>query len=138
MLGEKIVLAIDPGSSKCGMALVRRDGAGELDLIWKSIVSTDNLVERIESAREEDEIHLLVIGNGTRSRPIVEELRDKLPGLGILVVDEKDTTMQARERYWQYHPRKGLWKFIPSTLRTPRDPVDDFVALILAERVLKA
>jgi hypothetical protein len=66
----------------------------------------------------------------------VSRIREYLPSMGILVVDEKDTTFQARERYWEYHPRRGWRRLLPSTLQVPPDPVDDYVALILAERVL--
>jgi hypothetical protein len=59
-----------------------------------------------------------------------------MPSMGILVVDEKNTTLQARERYWEHNPRRGWRRFLPSTLQVPPADVDDFVALILAERVL--
>ncbi len=44
--------------------------------------------------------------------------------------------MEARERYWEHHRRRGWRRLVPSTMLVPPDPVDDFVAFILAERVL--
>lgn len=136
MTGEKIVMAIDPGSSKCGLALVRRSEEGKIELLWRSIEDAQKTSEIVRKKREETPFSLIVVGSGTKSRTLVDDLRQKMPSIGILIVDEKDTTMQARERYWVHNPRKGLWKLIPSTLRKPPVPVDDFVALILAERVL--
>jgi hypothetical protein len=78
----------------------------------------------------------VIVGSGTTSKQVVHELREFLPSLGILVVDEKNTSLQARERYWEHNPRRGLRRLIPSTMQVPPEPVDDFVALILAERVL--
>jgi hypothetical protein len=80
----------------------------------------------------------MIVGSGTTSKALVQKLRDHMPSIGILVVDEKDTTMKARERYWVHNPRRGWRRLLPATLQTPPGPVDDFVALILAERVLEA
>lgn len=133
---EKTVLAIDPGTSKCGMALVRRDTDDRLQLLWRQIVPTEGVIPKLHEAYAVAEYHLIIVGGGTHSRDVVHEIRQRLPSMGILVVDERDTTMQARERYWIQHRRRGWRRFLPSTLQVPPEPVDDFVALILAERVL--
>lgn len=130
------MLAIDPGSSKCGMALVRREANGELTLLWRAISPTADLVQALGVARDAEQYSMVIVGSGTRSRSIVESIREAMPSMGILVVDEKDTTMQARERYWEHNKRRGIRRFLPSTMQVPPEPVDDFVALILAERVL--
>jgi len=132
----RTVLAIDPGSAKCGYALVRRDDSGNLTLLWRKISPVEELGETIEEARACEPYSLVIVGSGTRSRSIVEQIRKVMPSMGVLVVDEKDTTLQARERYWEYNKRRGWRRFLPSTLFLPPEPVDDFVALILAERVL--
>ena len=133
---EKTVLAIDPGSSKCGMALVRRNALGKAELHWRAIVPTDAVIPKLHEAYAAEPYQMIIIGGGNNSRRIVERIREHLPSMGILVVDERDTTMQARERYWLHNKRTGFRRFLPSTLQVPPEPVDDFVALILAERVL--
>lgn len=133
---EKTVLAIDPGSSKCGLALVRRDDQDRLELLWRGIVPRRQLMVKLKEAADVKSYGLIIVGGGTNSRQIVAEIREEYPGVGILVVDEKDTTMQARERYWVHNQRRGWRRLLPSTLQVPPEPVDDFVALILAERVL--
>lgn len=132
----RTVLAIDPGSSKCGLALVRREESGKLKLLWRTISPTDGLVESLSVAKKTEPYSLVIVGSGTKSRTIVEQIRGAMPSMGILVVDEKDTTLQARERYWEHNRRRGWRRFLPSTMQMPPEPVDDFVALILAERVL--
>lgn len=127
---------MDPGSAKCGVALVRREADGSITLLERAIVTPDGLAEWLAATHEREPFSLVVVGAGTRSRPLVHSLREQMPSMGILVVDEKDTTLQARERYWQHHKRRGWRRLLPSTLQTPPEPVDDFVALILAERVL--
>lgn len=133
---QKTVLAIDPGTSKIGMAVVRRDASDKLSLDWRAISPRESLSTVISGVLANYPIELVIVGNGTKSKEIVAEIRDLTPSMGVLVVDEKDTTMQARERYWEHNPRRGWRRLWPATLQVPPGPVDDFVALILAERVL--
>lgn len=134
----KTVLAIDPGSAKCGFALVRRELDGALSLLWKGVFPKEELEARLAEANHVASFNMVIVGSGTRSREVVALIREAIPSIGVLVVDEKDTTLQARERYWEHHKRRGLKRLLPSTLFVPPEPVDDFVALILAERVLMA
>ena len=133
---EKTVLAIDPGTSKCGMALVKRNSANELELVWRAIAPSGDLAAHVDEAHKVSPFSLVIIGGGTSGQNVVHRVREHIPSMGILVVDEKDTTMQARERYWTHHKRRGWRRFLPSTMQVPPEPVDDFVAMILAERVL--
>ncbi len=133
---EKTVLAVDPGTSKCGMALVRRSEESAIELLWRSVVPIEAVLPKLHEAFSNHPFQLIIIGGGTGSKTVVHEIREHLPSMGILIVDEKDTTYQARERYWEHNPRKGWRRFLPATLQVPPGPVDDFVALILAERVL--
>lgn len=133
---DKIVLAIDPGRNKCGLALVRRDDSGRIHLMWRKIVATEAIVGALVEAADVAFYSLLVVGGGTTSRELVHRLREAMPSVGILVVDEKETTIQARERYWEHIPRRGWRRFLPASLQVPPDPIDDFAALVIAERVI--
>lgn len=135
-LGERTVLAVDPGSAKCGLAVVHRDAAGKLHVRWRRIVPVEDLPEAVREAHAIAPLALIVVGDGTRSQATVAAIRAASPSVGILVVDERDTTMHARERYWEHHPRRGWRRLLPATMQVPPEPVDDFVAVILAERVL--
>lgn len=133
---EKTVLAIDPGSSKCGMALVRRDVNEQIELLWRSVVPRNAVVPKLHEAYVVSPYQMIIVGGGTQGQPVVHEIRSHLSSMAILVVDEQDTTLQARERYWEHHSRRGWRRLLPATLQVPPEPVDDFVAMILAERVL--
>lgn len=136
MVLDKTVLAIDPGSSKHGMALVRRDPEGKIHLLWRYVCPDAELEKKIDEARAMRSFSMIIIGSGTRSRRTVERINEHSPSLGVLLVDETDTTLQARERYWEYNQRRGWRRFLPASMQVPPEPVDDFVGLILAERVL--
>jgi RNase H-fold protein (predicted Holliday junction resolvase) len=133
---EKTVLAIDPGTSKCGMALVHRDPSEKVRLLWRGVVPRAAIIPKLHEAYAVSPFQMIIVGGATQSREVVHEIREHLSSMAILVVDEKDTSLNARERYWEYHPRSGWRRFLPATLQVPPEPVDDFVALILAERVL--
>lgn len=133
---EKTVLAIDPGTSKCGLALVRRGKAPGLSILFRRIQPLEALVQGIRDALAVEAPSLVIVGSGTGSKPVIHVLRESFPGLGLLVVDERETSLQARERYWEHNPRRGWRRLLPSSLQVPPEPIDDFVAFILAERVL--
>src|SRR5580658_9670141 len=96
---EKVVLAVDPGSQKCGMALVKRNHSGHLELLWHQVAATDSLAERAIEAHEVAPFQLIIVGGGTTSNKVVAAIRERMVGVGVLVVDETYTTLQARERY---------------------------------------
>jgi RNase H-fold protein (predicted Holliday junction resolvase) len=136
-VGEKTVLAIDPGSSKCGIVVAKRTHAGGVELLWRRVAATEDLMAAVREASAASPFSMVIVGSGTRSTEVVKTLRESMPSVGILVVDEKDTSLQARERYWLHNPRRGWRRLVPATMQVPPEPVDDFVALILAERVLE-
>jgi RNase H-fold protein (predicted Holliday junction resolvase) len=135
---HRVVLAIDPGHRKCGLAVVARHSRDEdkLEILARSIEATEDVEPKIEEYRDQFGFRRVIVGNGTTSRQLISQLRELLPGTGILRIDEKNTTLQARERYWEENPRRGWRRLLPSTMQAPPEDVDDFVAVILAERVL--
>ncbi len=133
---RKVVLAIDPGSSKCGLALAVRQSTGEMELLWHQVVPNVDLETMMIEARSIEDFKLIIVGNGTSSAAILDRIRERFPAIGVLVVNERDTTLQAREKYWLHHPRRGWRRFFPSSMQVPPEPYDDFAALVLAERVL--
>lgn len=136
---SKTVLAIDPGTHKSGMALVRRISTGgreAIERVWSEVVPTEHVIPKLHEAHIHDPFQLIIVGGGTGSESVIAAVRDHLPSMGLLVVDEENTTLQARERYWEHHPRRGLRRLLPASLQEPPRPYDDFAALILAERVL--
>ncbi|MEI7576274.1 MAG: pre-16S rRNA-processing nuclease YqgF [Armatimonadota bacterium] len=132
----KTVLSIDPGTSKCGLALVQRESNGTINMLWHDVVPIDSVLVKLHEAYIVHEFHLVILGDSTGSKQVKTAIRRHLPSMGLLVIDEKETTIQARERYWESNPRTGWRKLLPASLQVPPEPYDDFAALVLAERVL--
>lgn len=137
MLPPKTVLAIDPGFKKNGLALVQRTADGLTRLVWSCILTREELADGVREAGALSTFEMIVVGNGTRSKETVDLLRSEFPSSSILLVDETNTSQAAREKYWEHHMRPWWRRLLPSSLQTPPVEIDDFAALVLAERVLQ-
>lgn len=126
------IMAVDPGRDKCGMAVLSAQG----EILWRQVVETASLPELARKRFEEYQPKLLVLGNGTTSKAAEARLKETLPELEVRVVDEYRTTEEAKKLYWQVNPPKGWRKLLPLTMQVPPEPVDDLVAVILAQREL--
>ncbi|MHB2019982.1 MAG: Holliday junction resolvase RuvX [Candidatus Xenobia bacterium] len=129
------VLAVDPGTRKCGLAVVSEQG----ELLTHEVVPTEAVVAHLEPLLTTHRPEVLLLGNGTAMKKVRRaiEASGLLVGLAVKVVDERHTTELARERYFQDHPPRGLWKLIPRGLQVPNEPYDDYAAVILAEAWLR-
>lgn len=128
-MSEPLVLAVDPGLGKCGLAIVCRTG----EVREQRIVRRDELAAAARSLCDQHAPCAVVVGDRTGSREARRELEAAL-GRRLVVVEEHETTMRARERYYVDHPRRGLARLVPAGLSTPPRPLDDYAAVILAER----
>lgn len=129
------VLAIDPGSVKCGLAVVRRAESGDLDTVHRAVLGREDLSEAVNEAASRFSPDVILVGDGTLCREYRLEV-EKLGAAPVEVVDEKFTTLRARRLYFDQHPPRGLRRLIPTSMQTPPCPYDDLVAVILAQSYL--
>ncbi|WP_425058577.1 hypothetical protein SCACP_32340 [Sporomusa carbonis] len=130
---EQVVLSIDPGREKCGIAVVHKDQG----IKYKTIIDTAVLSETVIAIATTHDISTVVIGDGTTSgmaQACLRQLNVNGQKLNIIPVNEYRSTDEARRRYWADHPPGGLKRLIPTSMQVPPVPVDDYVAVILAER----
>lgn len=125
-----MLLAIDPGIQKCGLAVV----TDQVTVIKKMVIPSPDLIEVVTKLNHEFRLAMVVVGDRTSSKRV----REKLISLNIpiIMVDEHKSSLEGRYRYLRENT-KGLVRFIPIGLRVPKEPYDDYVAVILAERFLK-
>lgn len=128
-----MILAIDPGSQKTGMALVKDDGR----LYWKAIVSSGEVPSTVVRLVREASAQAVIMGNGTHHREMQERVESALRAarmsLSVELVDEKYTTEMGKARWLADHPPKGLARLLPRGMRTVEEPVDDYVAWIIGQ-----
>ena len=98
------------------------------------VVPSGELGERAAELRARFQPRLILLGDGTGRQPIAAALQGlQIP---VKIVAERNSTLRARRRYWQDHPRRGWRRWLPLSLQTPPRPVDDYAALILVEDYL--
>jgi RNase H-fold protein (predicted Holliday junction resolvase) len=78
---------------------------------------------------------LAAIGRGTNAAAVAAAVREL--GLPFELVDERETTLRARARFFADHPPRGWKRLIPAGMLLPDRPIDDYAAVLIAERFLK-
>lgn len=126
-------LGFDPGKDKCGIAVMKSDGS----LLFHQVVSSEEAIATIFHLAAQFQVEQLIIGDQTTAKKWIKELeKSGWSPEQIKRIDERYSSLEARDRYWQMYPPKGLQRLIPQGMRQPPRPVDDIVAIILIERYL--
>lgn len=123
-------LAIDPGRAKCGVAVARQDG----QTLFKAIVPLEDLTRCVQEQIAAHHPIVVLCGDGTGSKPVLHSLLSAALGVPIQSVDEAHTSEAARLRFVRENKPPLGQRLLPLALRTPWQPYDDYVALLLAER----
>ncbi|MFM7086864.1 MAG: resolvase [Cyanobium sp.] len=121
---------LDPGRSKCGLVLTdphRRQIRQAL------VLAPEAAWEQLRLWQQQQQLAAVVLGDGTGSAAWQRRLRPLLP---VQLVDERGSTLAARQRYWQLEPARGWRRLLPRGLRQPPRDWDDVVAQLLLERWL--
>ena len=127
-----MLLGFDPGKQKCGVAVMGLDRK----LHFQAVVSSQEAIANVSNLLDTYPISQMVMGDQTASKQWKAELQSTFPDLRIVTVDERYSSEEARQRFWQIYPAKGLMKLVPLGMRSPDRAIDDIVAIILIERYL--
>ncbi len=124
-----IVLAIDPGRRKCGIAVCGPGG-----VVARRIVPLEDVAAVAREWAAAHRVERVLLGNRTGAR----EVAARLSGLGppVVAVEEQGTTLAARRRYFDDHPPRGWRRLVPRSLLLPPEAYDDYAAVLLAEAYL--
>ena len=129
----EIVLAVDPGRDKCGLAVLRADGR----VVHKAVVPTPQIGDAVASLLRDHPRAVLVMGDRTAARNVGAAINARAKVSAVLV-DEHRSTEQGRRRYFRDNPPRGWRRLLPLGLQTPPYPYDDYVAVVIAERYLES
>jgi len=130
---EERIIAIDPGTKKCGYAVVDSN----LNVLQREVISTYKITSNIRDSFKVYKINKIILGDGTNYKQIENKLKNYFPRLKIILVEENFSTLEARKKYFEAHPPRGISRLIPLSLRVPPCQYDDFVAVLLAEKYFK-
>lgn len=127
-----MLIGFDPGRDKCGLVLMALDRR----LIYQEVVVSKQVIATIHKLLQKYPVSLIVMGDQTTAKIWQAEFKHNFPDLPVVTVDERFSSQEAKQRYWQLYPAQGLLSLIPQGLRSPPRPIDDIVAIILIERYL--
>ncbi len=126
------VITIDPGRSKCGLVLAEISEKK----VYKAIILKSEFLENyVRNLTIAEDISRIIIGNGTSSREIKEQLyffEDE-----IIIFEEKNTTYRAKARYFELFPISGLKFLMPREVFILNKNLDAISALIILEDYYK-
>jgi len=125
-----VILGFDPGRDKCGVVL--RSAQGEW--LVQRVVPAAEVLEVLSTLCQQYQPEVLVMGDQTTHKQWRQRLREVLPRVPVVTVDERYSTQEAQKKYWELYPAQGWRRFLPAGLRPLPRPVDDVAARILVER----
>ena len=127
-----MLMGIDPGRSKCGIAIMTEKG----EVVEKEIAETSNLSRKIEEILSRFSISKCILGNGTYADKVFNILQLLLDEEKIIFIEEADSTYIAEQRYLKENPPLGL-NFLNKIIKfKPKKPLDDYTAVVLVEKYL--
>ena len=133
MTGATIALAVDPGTRKCGVAVVR--SGSPCETLHRAVVPTADLAATVAPLIETFQPAVILVGDATHAGRCEAALHPLLsPDTPLHKVPEAFTSEKARERWRRENPPTTLWGLCFPGFRTPDCAVDDYAAVILAER----
>lgn len=107
------------------------------NLFYHAVIAAAESIDTIQTLRQQYPISILVMGDQTSAKEWKQKLLDLPDPLRVVLVDERYSTLEARDRYWQMFPPKGLSRLLPVGMRVIDRPIDDIVAILLIERYLE-
>jgi RNase H-fold protein (predicted Holliday junction resolvase) len=123
-----IVIAIDPGLSKCGVVIADI----KEKRVYEAVVIKSHLVLKYVKKKYQSEKSVqLLIGNGTGSKNYIKYLNQFEPDL--IIAEEKNSTYRAKQRYFDIFPLIGIRCFLPRELFILNKNLDALAALIIME-----
>jgi RNase H-fold protein (predicted Holliday junction resolvase) len=127
---NETILGFDPGKDKCGVAVMD----GNRALLYHQVLLTAAVISQISELSQQYSVSRIVMGDQTTAKQWKQQLTTAFPDLPISLVDERYSSLEARDRYWQMYPANFMTRLIPQGMRQPPRPIDDLVAIILIER----
>ena len=128
------VLGIDPGRDKCGLAVCEPGR-----VLARTIVPPAEVPRLAVAWAAEYHVDAIVVGAGTGSKEIMAALAGlrasgRLPA--VTAEGERDSTLDARRRYFEEHPPRGWRRLVPRSFQVPPEPYDDYAAAVIADTYL--
>lgn len=113
-----------------GVAVAECDGDA-WKLLFRAITPLNELPAVLNHCLARYAPQRLLLGAGTGAKKLLNQLQTWFPQLTWELIPERNTTLQARELYFQHHPPRGWRRLLPKGMRIPPEPYDDYAALAI-------
>ena len=123
-----IVIAIDPGISKCGLIVADI----KQKKVYEALVINSHLLLKYVKKKYQNNKNLqFLIGNGTSSKNYIKDLNQIVHN--VIIAEEKNSTYRAKQRYFEIFPLLGIKSFLPREIFILNKNLDALAALIIME-----
>jgi len=131
----ELFIAIDPGKEKCGIALMSYDGS----VIEKHTIAKSEMTSMINVLTASNKnIERIAIGDGTGSREFIKMIEAETAMSKIVVVKERNTTLEARDIFAREKPLPKPFHFIPRWMLFPPADIDSYAAVAIGKRYVES
>ncbi|GIV05792.1 MAG: hypothetical protein KatS3mg016_1367 [Fimbriimonadales bacterium] len=103
-------------------------------VLFRAIAPIEALRATLEMCIQQHAPERYLVGAGTGAKRLLPQLQAWFPTIRWELASERETTLQARELYFQHHPPRGWRRLLPKGMRVPPEPYDDFAALAIIYR----
>ena len=124
-----ILLAIVPGKCKCGLVLA---DSAKREVCKALVIESKFLIQYVREAQNEYSELSVIIGNGTTSDGYIKQFGFLTKEL--FIVDESNSTLLARERYFEIFPARGIKRILPKGIIVSNLNLDAISALVILEK----
>ena len=126
------VIGIDPGISKCGVIVA---DIKEKKVYEAIVINSSLLLEYVKKKSNNEKNLQFLIGNGTSCKNYIKDLNQL--GSSLTIVEEKNSTYRAKQRYFEIFPITGIKCFLPREIFILNKNLDALAALIIVEDYLQ-
>ncbi len=124
-----MLLAIDPGKCKCGLVVA---DTAKREVCKALVIESRFLIKYVRQAQNEYSDLSVIIGNGTTSDIYIKQFGFLTKEL--FIVDESNSTLLARERYFEIFPARGIKRILPKGILISNLNLDAISALVILEK----
>lgn len=103
-------------------------------MLFRAITPIAELRATLEMCIQQHAPERYLVGAGTGAKRLLPQLQRWFPTIPWELIPERNTTLQARELYFQHYPPRGWRRLLPKGMRVPPEPYDDFAALAIIYR----
>ena len=131
---EEVMVAIDPGTVKCGVAILDYSGL----LIEGFSVNRSSFISQFKETLTLHSPLQCIVGDGTSSKALISEIQENC-SIPVVVIDEFGSTLEARKLWAESEWSTGIYKYVPLIIKTLFEPssLDSYAAWALGLRFLK-